>query len=68
MPRLVAELRLYGFRAKTYIWHRVRISPHLLDPYSPCQIMGLEKNAEVVGMLYGFRITPPGFQEGTQTL
>ncbi len=30
--------------------------------------MGLDKNTEVVGMLYGFRITPPGFQEGRQTL
>jgi hypothetical protein len=48
---------------KNYIWHRVRISPRSWDRREPWEIKELKKGTKAVGMLSGFRITPPGFQE-----
>ncbi len=44
------------------IWHRVRIRPGLLNPYSPWQTMKLEMKTQMLWMLYGFRITSPESQ------
>ena len=64
---MIASIRhlttLIWFPHKTYIWQRVRITPHLLNPSRLWKHKGLEKRTDEVGMLYGFRITPPGLQE-----
>jgi len=57
------QRRVTGFRAKPYVWHRARITPHAQDWRQRSHIAELQKNTEVVGMLSGFCITPPNLQD-----
>ena len=56
------------FPHKNYVWNRVGISPRLPNPRRPWQIMELLNSTEAVGMLSGFRITPPEFQGGRRAM
>ncbi len=53
-PRCLPNLGFYGFRWKTYIWHRVGVNPRLLTLSKPWYIMELKKQTRIVWMLYGF--------------
>jgi hypothetical protein len=53
---------------KPCIWHRVRITSHPLNPSRLWNDKGLLKTTEKIGLLYGFRITPPGLQGGNQNI
>ena len=49
---------LYGFYAKTYMWHWVRIIPDLPNRPSLWISKDLQKRTDEIGMLYGFRMRP----------